>query len=95
LSLDLRGGWLSTVSHARRFRYFKTSPEVVRLAIIMYARYLLSRRNVDELLHERGIDITHATVRFWRTGLGVVFAAIATRRCTHSVIGVGTSTRCS
>jgi putative transposase len=39
-------------------KYFKTSPEVIRAAVMMYIRFPLSLRNVDDLLHERGIDIT-------------------------------------
>jgi len=38
-------------------RYFKTSPEIIRLTIMMYVRFPLSLRNVEELLHERSIDI--------------------------------------
>jgi hypothetical protein len=41
------------------FKYFKTSPEIIRLAVMMYVRFPLSLRNVEDLLHERGIDITH------------------------------------
>ena len=44
------------------FRYFKTSPEVIRLAVMMCVRFPLSLRNVEDLLHERGIDISHETV---------------------------------
>jgi hypothetical protein len=47
------------------FRYFKTIPEIIRLAVMMYLRFPLSLRNVEVLLHERGIDISHETVRFW------------------------------
>jgi hypothetical protein len=47
------------------FKYFKTSPEIIRLAVMMYVRYPLSRRNVEDLLHKRGIDISHETVHFW------------------------------
>jgi hypothetical protein len=47
------------------FRYFKTSLEVIRLAVMMYVRYPLSLRNVEDLLHELGIDIRHETLRFW------------------------------
>jgi putative transposase len=32
---------------------------------MMYIRYPLSLRQVEDLLHERGIDICHETVRFW------------------------------
>jgi putative transposase len=46
------------------FRYFKTSPEIIRLPVMLYVRYPLSLRNVEGLLHERGIDISHETVRF-------------------------------
>ena len=45
------------------FRYFKTSPEIIQLAVMMYFRFPLSLRNVEDLLHERGIDICHETVR--------------------------------
>ena len=38
------------------FRYFKTSPEIIRLAVTLYVRIPLSLRNVEDLLHERGID---------------------------------------
>ena len=43
----------------------KMSHEVIRLAVMMYIRFPLSLRNVEDLLHERGIDICHETVRFW------------------------------
>ena len=57
------------------FRYSKTSPEIIRLAVMMYVRFPLSLRNVEDLLHERGADISHETVRFWRNRFGPVFAA--------------------
>lgn len=47
------------------FRYFKTSPEIIRLAVMLYVRFPLSLRNVEDLLQKRGIDICHDTVRFW------------------------------
>ena len=55
-------------------RYFKTSPEIIRLAVMMYVRFSLSLRNVEDLLHERGVDIIHETVRFWRNRFGLLFA---------------------
>ena len=41
-----------------------TSPEIIRLAVMMYVRFPLSLRNVEDLLHERGIGICHETVRY-------------------------------
>ena len=46
------------------FRNFKIRPEIIRLAVMMYIRFPLSLRKVEDLLHERGIDICHETVRF-------------------------------
>jgi putative transposase len=57
------------------FRYFKTSPDIIRLAVMMYVRFPLSLRNVEDLLHERGIDVSHETVRFWWNRFGPMFAA--------------------
>jgi putative transposase len=56
------------------FRYFKTSPEIIQLAVMMYVRFPLSLRNVEDLLHERGIDICHETVRHWGDRFGTYFA---------------------
>lgn len=67
-------------------RYFKTSPEVTRLAVMMYLRVPLSLRNVEDLLHERGIDISYETIRFWWNCFGPLFAAeIRKYRTTHPV----------
>ena len=41
------------------FKYFKTSHEIIRLAVMYYVRYPLSFRQVEDILHERGIDISH------------------------------------
>lgn len=62
------------------FRYFKTSPEIIRLAVMMYIRFSLSLRNVGDLLHERGVDITHETVRFWWNRFGPLFAKSIRKR---------------
>ena len=66
------------------FRYFKTSPEIIRLAVMMYVRFPLSLRNVEDLLHERGIDICHETVRYWWNRFGPMFAHQIQNRRTHS-----------
>ena len=62
------------------FRCFKTSPEIIRLAVMLYVRYPLSLRNVEDLLHERGIDVSHETVRFWWNRFGPMFAAEIRRK---------------
>jgi putative transposase len=61
-------------------RYFNSSPEVIRLTVMMYIRYPLSLRQVEDLLFERGIDICHETVRFWWNRFGPMFAAAIRKR---------------
>ena len=64
--------------------YFNSSPEVIRLVVMMYVRYPLSLRNVEDLLAERGIDVSHETVRFWWNRFGPMFAAeIRKKRVAH------------
>jgi putative transposase len=57
------------------FKGFRTSREIIRLAVMLYVRFPLSLRNVEDLLHERGIDISHESVRFWWQRFGPMFAA--------------------
>jgi putative transposase len=50
---------------------------------MMYIRYPLSLRQVEDLLFERGIDICHETVRFWWNRFGPMFAAAIRKRRIH------------
>jgi len=62
------------------FRYFNSSPEIIRLTVMMYIRYPLSLRQVEDLLHKRGIDLCHETVRFWWNRFGPMFAGEIRKR---------------
>ena len=62
------------------FRYFNSSPEVIRLVVMMYVKFPLSLRNVEDLLFERGIDVSYETVRFWWNRFGPMFAAEVRRK---------------
>jgi putative transposase len=84
-----RGTWLEAgkeVPYAQRltkcspFEYFKTSPEIIRLAVMMYVRFLLSLRNVEDLLHERGVDVSYEAVRYWGHRFEPMFAADIRKR---------------
>jgi putative transposase len=47
---------------------------VIRLLVLIYVRFPLSLRNVEDILVERGIDVCHETVRFWWNRFGALFA---------------------
>lgn len=70
------------------FRYFNSSPEIIRLTVMMYIRFPLSLRQVEDLLFERGIDICHKTVRFWWNRFGPRFAAEISRRRSENLRAV-------
>ncbi|MBF9153155.1 IS6 family transposase [Novosphingobium jiangmenense] len=72
---------------ASPFRYFNSSPEIIRLAVMMYVRFPLSLRNVEDLLFERGIDICHETVRLWWNRFGPMFAADIRRQRVNRMRG--------
>jgi len=66
------------------FRYFKNSPEVIRVAVMLYVRYPLSLRQVGDLLFERGIEVSHETVRYWWNRFGPIFAAAIRKKRMNS-----------
>lgn len=72
---------------ASPFRYFHSSPEVIRMVVMLYVRYPLSLRNVEDLLFERGYDLCHETVRLWWNRFGPMFAADIRRRRLNRMRG--------
>ena len=62
------------------FRYFKTSSEIIRLAVMLNIRFPLSLGKVEDLLHERAIDVSHESIRYWWNRFGPMFAADIRRK---------------
>ena len=47
------------------FKRHRFPPEIIRHSVWLYARFTLSYRDVEDLLAERGLDISYETVRRW------------------------------
>ncbi len=62
------------------FKYFKSSTDIVRLAVMLCVRFPLSQRNVEDLLHERGVDVSYGTVRYCWNRFGPMFASEIRRK---------------
>ena len=62
------------------FSYFKTSPEIIQFAVMLYVRFPLSLRNVEDLLHEWGVDVSYESVRYWWHKFGSQFASEIKKR---------------
>ena len=76
------------MSQKNSFRYFQSSPEIIRLAVMLYVRFPLSLRNVEDLLNKLGIDVSYEAVRYWWNRFGPMFAA-ETRRKRIQLFRIG------
>jgi putative transposase len=65
-----------TISFARH----QFSPEIIRHAVWLHVRFTLSYRDVEDLLAERGLDVSYETVRRWVLKFGPLFARELRRR---------------
>jgi putative transposase len=63
-----------------QYRGYRFPPEIIAHAVWLYFRFHLSFRDVQDLLAERGIVVTHETIRQWCTKFGATFAAGLRRR---------------
>ena len=53
------------------YHHFRTSPEIIQLAVMLYVRFPLSMRNVEDLLHERGVNVSYESVWYWWNRFGL------------------------
>lgn len=57
------------------FKRHRFPPDVIRHAVWLYFRLTLSLRDVEEMLAERGIDVSYETIRCWTAKFGPQIAA--------------------
>ena len=62
------------------YRGYRFPPEIIAHAVWLYFRFHLSFRDVQDLLAERGIIVSHETIRQWCTRFGAAFAVGLRRR---------------
>src|ERR1700680_3557523 len=62
------------------YRPHRFPPSVIQHAIWLYLRFTLSYRDVEDLLAERGLDVSYETVRRWVLKFGPLFARELRRR---------------
>src|SRR5919199_3541944 len=67
---------MQPISYARH----RVPPEVIRHAVWLYPRFTLSFRDVEDLLAERGLELSYETVRRWVLKFGPAFARRLRRR---------------
>jgi len=57
------------------FKRHRFPPDIICHAVWLYFRFTLSLRDVEDLLAERGIDVTYETIRCWADKFGPAIAA--------------------
>jgi putative transposase len=72
---------MKTTSIASNYKGYRFPPEIISHAVWLYFRFLLSFRDVEELLAQRGIVVTYETVRQWCLTFGHTYANELRRRC--------------
>src|SRR3954465_2713771 len=61
---------MQPISYARH----QFPPAIIQHAVWLYLRFTLSYRDVEDLLAERGLDVSYETIRRWVLKFGPVFA---------------------
>ncbi len=73
----------ATQNDASPYRGYRFPPEIIAHAVWLYFRFHLSFRDVQDLLAERGVIVSHEAIRQWCTKFGATFAGGLRRRRTR------------
>ena len=61
---------MKLVSFARH----RSPADIIRQVVWLYFRFTLSFRDIEELMAQRGIDLSYETIRMWTRKFGRIFA---------------------
>ena len=61
-------------TRARTYKRHRFPPEIIEYAVWLYLRFNLSHRELEDLLAQRGIEVSHESIRLWCNKLGPVYA---------------------
>ena len=62
------------------YRRHRFHPDIIRQAVWFYFRFMMSYRDAEDLLAERGIEFSYETVRLWVLKFGQAYARRISRR---------------
>ncbi len=74
---------VSVITSRISYKRQRFPPDVIRYAVWFYFRFTLSLRDVEELLAERGMDVSYETIRCW----AIKFGRSCQSNCIFSPIG--------
>ena len=62
------------------YKRYRFPPEIIQYAVWLYYRFNLSHRDIEDLLAERGINVTYEAIRLWCNRFGPEFATRLRRK---------------
>ena len=62
------------------YKRYRFPPEITQYAVWLYFRFNLSHRDIEDLLAQRGINVTHESIRLWCNKFGSKYAARLRRK---------------
>ena len=72
---------LATPVATSAYKGYRFPPEIISHAVRLYHRFSLSHREVEELLAERGVQVSYEAIRLWCRKFGPLLARELRRRC--------------
>ena len=68
------------MNKSKMYKRYRFPAEIIQYAVWLYHRFNLSHRDVEDLLAERGINVTYETIRLWCIKFGPKYASRLKRR---------------
>jgi len=64
----------------KMYKRYRFAPEIIQYAVWLYFRFNLSHLDIEDLLAQRGIIVTHESIRLWSNKFGSKYAARLRKR---------------
>ena len=68
------------MKNSNQYKRYRFPAEIIQYAVWLYYRFNLSHRDTEDLLAERGIDVTYEAIRLWCNRFGPKFATSLRRK---------------
>ncbi|MDH3636535.1 MAG: IS6 family transposase [Gammaproteobacteria bacterium] len=59
---------------SKQYKRYRFPAEIIQYAVWLYYRFNLSHRDIEDLLAERGINVTYEAIRLWCNKFGSIYA---------------------
>ena len=68
------------MNNSNMYKRYRFPAEIIRFAVWLYYRFNVSHRDIEDLLAQRGIIVTHESIRLWCNKFGSKYSARLRKR---------------